>query len=377
MKLTCLQENLAKGLSIVGKAVSARSTLPVLGNILIATENSRLKLAATNLELGITCWIGARVQEEGAITVPARTLTDMVNAFAADQVNMELNVRTRTLRLACGRSEANIKGIDAQEFPLIPPAEPDGIHLPPDVLREMITKTAFAAATDESRPILTGVLVRFADQEVTMAAADGFRLSVSYATLDHPVPTPITLIIPANSLKELYRISSEQKEPISLTTPTGRGQAIFCLENIELVTQLIDGSFPDFAQIIPRSHTTRTIISTGEMRAACKAADIIARESAHTTRMRVFPEDGLTPGHVVVAATSAETGDNETEIDALVDGNSIEIAFNVKYLNEVLGVIDTPQVALETTSESSPGVIKPVGKDDFVHVIMPMHLGGR
>jgi DNA polymerase-3 subunit beta len=375
MKLTCLQENLAKGLGIVSKAVSTRSTLPVLGNVLLATDDGRLKLAATNLELGITCWIGARVEDKGAITVPARTLVDMVNAFAAEQVDMDLNLRNKTLRLACGRSEANIKGIDAQEFPLIPTAESDGILIPAELLREMISKTAFAAATDESRPILTGVLVKLEGKQLVMAAADGFRLSVSYGTLEREVDEAITVIVPANSLKELYRISADQKEHINLTLPSGRGQAIFRLENIELVSQLIDGSFPDYAQIIPRSFATRTVVSTGEMRTACKAADIIAREAAHTTRLRVFPEDGLTPGHMIVAATSAETGDNETEIDALVEGDPVEIAFNVKYLNDVLGVLETPQVALETTSESSPGVIKPVGSEEFVHVIMPMHLG--
>ena len=375
MKLTCLQENLAKGLGIVSKAVSVRSTLPVLGDVLLATDEGRLKLAATNLELGITCWIGARVEEKGAITVPARTLVDMVNAFAAEQVDMELNLRNKTLRLAGGRSEANIKGIDAQEFPLIPAAEPDGIAIPSELLREMINKTAFAAATDESRPILTGVLVKLEGQELVMAAADGFRLSVSYGKLEREMDEPITLIVPANSLKELYRISADQKEPVTLTLPAGRGQAIFRLENVELVSQLIDGSFPDYAQIIPRSRTTRTVVNTGEMRTACKTADIIAREAAHTTRLRVYPEDGLTPGHVVVAATSAETGDNETEIDALVEGDPVEIAFNVKYLNDVLGVLDAPQVALETTSESSPGVLRPVGREDYVHVIMPMHLG--
>ncbi|MBN1318317.1 MAG: DNA polymerase III subunit beta [Anaerolineales bacterium] len=375
MKLTCLQENLAKGLGIVGKAVSTRSTLPVLANVLLATDNSRLKLAATNLELAITCWIGARIEEEGAITVPARTLVDMVNVFSSEQVDMDLNLRTNTLGLTCGRSEANIKGIDASEFPMIPQADPDGIKISPDIFREMISKTAFAAATDESRPILTGVLVQFEDDRVTTAAADGFRLSVSRTTLKEPIGEPFTLIVPANSLKELFRISSEQKDDINLTIPQGRGQVIFHMENVDLVSQLIDGVFPDYAQIIPGDYTTRTVVNTSEMRAACRAADIIAREAAHTTRIRIMPEDNLTPGHMIIAATSAETGDNETEIDALVEGEPIEVAFNVKYLTDVLNVIDTPQVAVETISDASPGVIKPVGKDDFVHVIMPMHLG--
>ena len=375
MKLTCLQENLSRGLNIVGKAVSTRSTLPVLGNVLLATDQSRLKLAATNLELGINCWIGARIEEKGAITLPARTLVDMVNAFTAEKVSMELNVRTKSLRLTCGRSEANIKGIDAEEFPLIPESEPDGVEIPSGAFGEMITKTAFAAATDESRPILTGVLVKFDGERVTMAAADGFRLSVAYSRLGSPVDEPFTLIIPANSLKELNRICGDQEQPIRLTLPAGRGQVIFAIKDVDLVSQLIDGAFPDYDQIIPTSHATRTVVATSEMLAACKAADIIAREAAHTARIRILPDDELTPGHMVVAAMSAETGDNETEIDALVDGDPVEVAFNVRYLNEVLSVIETPQVAVETVSESNPGVIRPVGNDDFVHVIMPMHLG--
>ncbi len=375
MKLTCLQENLSRGLNIVGKAVSTRSTLPVLGNVLLATDQSRLKLAATNLELGINCWIGARIEEKGAITLPARTLVDMVNAFTAEKVSMELNVRSKSLRLTCGRSEANIKGIDAEEFPLIPESEPDGVEIPSGAFGEMITKTAFAAAADESRPILTGVLVKFDGERVTMAAADGFRLSVAYSGLGSPVDEPFTLIIPANSLKELNRICGDQEQPIRLTLPAGRGQVIFAIKDVDLVSQLIDGAFPDYDQIIPTSHATRTVVATSEMLAACKAADIIAREAAHTARIRILPDDELTPGHMVVAAMSAETGDNETEIDALVDGDPVEVAFNVRYLNEVLSVIETPQVAVETVSESNPGVIRPVGNDDFVHVIMPMHLG--
>ncbi len=375
MKLTCLQENLSRGLNIVGKAVSTRSTLPVLGNVLLATDQSRLKLAATNLELGINCWIGARIEEKGAITLPARTLVDMVNAFTAEKVSMELNVRSKSLRLTCGRSEANIKGIDAEEFPLIPESEPDGVEIPSGAFGEMITKTAFAAATDESRPILTGVLVKFDGERVTMAAADGFRLSVAYSRLGSPVDEPFTLIIPANSLKELNRICGDQEQPIRLTLPAGRGQVIFAIKDVDLVSQLIDGAFPDYDQIIPTSHATRTVVATSEMLAACKAADIIAREAAHTARIRILPDDELTPGHMVVAAMSAETGDNETEIDALVDGDPVEVAFNVRYLNEVLNVIEAPQVAVETVSESNPGVIRPVGDDDFVHVIMPMHIG--
>ena len=175
MRATCLQENLAKGLSIVGRAVSPRSTLPILSHILLTTDGGRLRLSATNLEIGINCWVGARVEEEGAVAVPARTLVDLVNAFPPDQVSMEGVVRTMTLNLRCGRSEANIRGMDAVEFPPVPVLEGEGgIRLDPEVLRTAIAQVAFAAAVDEARPILTGVLVRFEEDGICDSVNSSF-----------------------------------------------------------------------------------------------------------------------------------------------------------------------------------------------------------
>jgi DNA polymerase-3 subunit beta len=376
MKVSCLQENLAKGLSVVGRAVSPRSTLPVLGNVLLATDAGRLKLSATNLEVGINCWIGAKVEEEGAITVPARTFIDLVNALPPDRVDMELVVRTQTLNLRASRSEANIKGIDAQEFPIVPVPEGEGgIPIEPDVLRTTIEQVAFAAATDESRPILTGVLAKFEDTQLTLAAADGFRLSVRVVSLPRPVPDPFSIIIPARALVELGRISGEQQEPVVITVTPTRNQVLFQLTDIVLVSQLIDGNFPDYRQIIPRDHTTRTVMDTAAFLKACKTALIFARDAAHITRLHIKPGSELAPGHVIVSATSAETGDDVSEIDASIEGEEIEIAFNVRYMIDVLSVAGTPQVALDTTMPSSPGVVRPVGDVDFTHVIMPMHLG--
>ena len=245
MKVSCLQDNLAKGLSIVGRAVSPRSTLPVLGNVLLATDAGRLKLSATNLEVGINCWIGAKVEEEGAVTVPARTFIDLVNALPPDKVDMELVVRTQTLNLRAGRSEANVKGIDAQEFPHVPvPDGEGGVSVDPDDLRNAIEQVAFAAATDESRPILTGVLAKFEDAILTLAAADGFRLSVRTIPLSHAVLDPFSVIIPARALTELGRISGEQKDPVMITVTPTRNQVLFQLTDIVLVSQLIDGNFP-------------------------------------------------------------------------------------------------------------------------------------
>jgi len=376
MKVSCLQENLVKGLSIVGRAVSTRSTLPVLANVLLATDNGRLKLSATNLEVVITCWIGAKVEEEGAITVPSRTFADLINALPQEPVSLALHERTQTLHISCARTEANIKGIDAQEFPLVPtPDRKHRIRLESDVLKHMISQVAFAAAVDDTRPMLTGVSTRFEQSKLLMAATDGFRLSVRSAQIPGLVEEPTTINVPARALVELARVIGDETEAVYLSLPEGRNQIIFDMENIVLVSQLIDGNFPDYTPIIPKRHNTRTVLGTAEFSKACRTAEIFARESSHTARVRIEPGDEITPGYAVVAATSAETGDNVAQIDANVEGDPIEIAFNVKYMTDVLNVIDTPQVALETTSSMEPGVLKPVGDSDFVHIIMPMHFG--
>jgi DNA polymerase III subunit beta len=377
MKVSCLQENLAEGLSIVGRAVSPRSTLPVLGNVLLETDGGRLRISATDLEVGINCWIGAKVDEDGATTVPARTFIDLVNALPPGRVDLELVVRTQTLNLRAARSEANIKGIDAQEFPIVtvPADGAEGIPTEPDVLREAVEQVAFAAATDESRPILTGVLAQFENQRLTLAAADGFRLSVRSVEMPNAVSDPFSIIIPAQALTELRRISANQEDPIHIHVTPERNQVIFELTDVVLVSQLIDGNFPDYHQIIPRDRTTHTVIDTAAFLKACKMAQIFARDAANISRIHVEPGSELEPGHVRVSATSAETGEDVSEIDASIEGESVEIAFNVKYLIDVLSVTNAPQISLDTTTPSSPGVLRPVGKDGFTHVIMPMHLG--
>ena len=376
MKVSCLQESLAKGLGIVGRAVSPRSTLPVLGNVLLATDAGRLKLSATNLEVGINCWIGAKVEEDGAITVPSRTFADLVNSLPPERVDMELEARTQTLNVRAGRSEANVKGIDAQEFPHVPlPEGRGGIAVAADALRSAIAQVAFAAATDESRPILTGVLAKFEETQLTLAAADGFRLSVRIVSIDQPVPDPFSIIIPARALIELGRISGEQTDPIEVNITPTRNQVVFQLSDIVMVSQLIDGNFPDYQRIIPSGCVTHTVLDTASLLKACKTAHIFARDAAHITRLHIKPGSELGPGHIVVSATSAETGDDVSELDASVEGEEIEVSFNVRYLIEVLSVIGAPQIALDTTTSSSPGVVKPVGDTDFTHVIMPMHLG--
>jgi DNA polymerase-3 subunit beta len=376
MRLSLLQENLARGLSTVSRAVSPRSTLPVLANVLVATEDGRLRLSGTNLELGITTWIGAKIEDEGSTTVPARTFADLVNTLPSEKVEMELTTRTQTLNVRAGTFNNNIKCIDAQEFPPMPPADLDGgIELNLEDLREMISQVAFAASSDDARPVLTGVLVELEGGKMRLASADGFRLSVRTADLSDGPEDQVRAIIPARALSELARIASEDDETIRMILPTDRSQVIFRGRDFELVSQLIDGAFPDYKGIIPSSYSSRTVLSTPAFLKACKAADIFAREAAHSARLNIQPGGESGPGTVEVTATAAETGSNEVIVDANIEGEPIEIAFNVRFLVEVLSVISAPNVALETSGPAAPGVIKPVGREDFLHVVMPMHLG--
>ncbi len=374
MKLSCLQENLAKGISIVSRVVSTRAVLPVLNNILLATDDGRLKLAATDLSTSITCWIGAKVEEDGEITVPARLLSDFVSTLPSAQIEMELVTRTKSLHLKCAQFEADIRGIDAQDFPLIPADVSDHkLTIPPATLRQMIEQVTLAAATDESRPVLTGALVEFRDSELTMVAADGFRLSLRKAPLTEEVPEPMDVIIPARALRELARVSAEEEEPVEIIVTPDRNQVLFRLSNVEIVSQLIEGKFPDYNQIIPTSYGTRVVINTHDLMRGARISVLFSRDVANIIRLEMIPGSELTPGRLIVEST-AEVGQNVGELDAVVEGEQMEIAFNGRYLIDMLNVIGSEQVVLETTNPSRPGILKPVGDNNLVYVIMPMHI---
>jgi DNA polymerase-3 subunit beta len=377
MKATVLQENLAHGLNTVSRAVAARSTLPVLSNILLATDEGRLRLSATNLELGITCWIAARIEQDGSTTVPARTFSDLINTLPGEQVSLALDTNTQTLNVRGGASTNEIKCIDAQEFPPLPVPDLDGaVQLNVADFREMIQQVAFAASSDEARPVLMGVLLQVDRDKLTMAAADGFRLSVRKAMLSSPAPASLSAIIPARCLVELARVASDGEAPLYMVLPKGRGQVVFRVKDVEVTSQLIDGTFPDYQQIIPRKYNSRTLVSTASLLKACKQAEIFAREGSNVARLNIKSGNGqLQPSEVEITATSEETGKNETIVEATVDGSGVLIAFNVRFLREALEVIKTPNVALETSAPNAPGVVRPVGDEEFLHVIMPMHLG--
>jgi DNA polymerase III subunit beta len=377
MKVHVKQSQLAQSVNMVSRAVSPRSTLPVLSNILIKTDEGRLRLSATNLELGITSWIGARIEGEGAITVPARTFTDLVSTLPNEQVVITLDNSTQTLNVRCGTSETNIKGIDAEEFPPIP--EPDleeGVPLNVTNFKEMVGQVAFAASTDEARPVLTGILLKLDGDHITMAATDGFRISIREDVISNPVSRPLEAIIPARALVELSRIiSGAGDETLVMTFPPDRGQVIFHMQNLELASQLIEGTFPDYRAILPPSFKTHTLLSTSGLLKACKQSEIIARDGTNVARLNIIPETGeANPGTLEISAQSEQTGTSEVLVDASVDGVPLLVAFNVRFLREVLEVIKSDNVWLETNAANTPGLIRPQGDEHFRHIIMPMHI---
>jgi len=373
MKLSCLQENLNRGLSMVSRAVAARTTLPITNNVLLTVDQSRLKLVATNLEMAISCWIGAKVEEEGTITVPARLLTEFVSSLPSEKVDISLSPRTKTLGLKCARFEARISGVDAKDFPPIPGVE-DGITTKVEVaaLRQGISRVVFAAASEDSRPVLTGVDAKFEGDLLTLAAADGFRLAVYKLPLASKVSQETEVIIPARTLAELNRLMADQEESVEVMVNPNKSQALFRLKNVELVSQLVQGAFPQYSQLIPQSYNTRAVVDIAQFLRATKTASIFASDGGGIIRLVIAPGAELTPGKVTISARSEEIGDDVGEIDATVEGEEAKIAFNGKYLIDVLGVLGEAQVALETTNPSSPGVIRPVGVDNYLHVVMPM-----
>jgi DNA polymerase III subunit beta len=374
MKVSALQDNFSKGLSVVGRAVPARSTLPQASHVKIETDEGRLKLVATDLMMATTCWIGAQVEEEGAVTVPARLLTDFVTSLPNERIDLTVPARGRQVHISCARNEATMAGMDAADFPPVP-AVADGLSLTlePKTLRKAISQVQFAAASDDTRPVLTGVHTLAEDRELTLAAADGFRLAVHKLPLKQEVPEKVEVIIPARALREIERLIGDDNEPIEMSINGARSQVLFRLPEVEVVATLIQGTFPNYGQLIPQSYSTRTTIDMRQFLQETRIAAIFARDGAGIVRIQLEPGEGSGAGKLIVSARAEEIGEHRGDIDVKVEGEASKIAFNSRYLQDVLQALDdVNEVALETTSPSSPGVIRPIGDDRYVHVVMPM-----
>jgi DNA polymerase-3 subunit beta len=375
MNISVMQENLARGLGIVSRAVASRATLPVLANVLLRTEDGGLKLTATNLEIGITCWVPGKVEAPGEITVPARLLTDLVGSLPSQTIELELSPKDRTLKVTCGGSRASIKGIEADEFPVVGAiGEAPLTAVDARVLREALGEVVFAAATDESRPILTGVLTRLEGDTMTLAAADNYRIAVRTLTLARPVSAEQVIVVPGRSYAELVRILPDAEAPVEITVTPNRSQVLFHVEGIDLISRLIEGQFPNYEPVVPRkdSFTTAATLDREAFLAGTRRASFFARDSANIIKVEVGGEDGDTPAGVTISAHAVDIGDNADSLDATVEGSPTSIAFNARYLTDVLGALDADEVKLELSGPLAPGVIRGVGKDEYVHVIMPV-----
>ena len=390
MKVTCTQAELSRALSAVSRAVSTKTTLPVLQNILLATGTNeagetRLKLAATNLEISVTTFCPATTETEGAVTIPARLLADFVNNIPKDAlVTLTLSDdASLTLNIKAGRLEANIKGIAAEDFPELPNTATNinVLTMRAGVLRAAIGQTVFAASSDESRPVLTGVFASFEGGKVTLACADSFRLAVKTAPIDIPPDSNFNLLLPARAMQELSHVlaSDPPESLVEISTTANKSQALFKTGAISFTSSLIEGNFPNYQQIIPKSYATRIVFATDQLLKGVKVASLFSMgDGNNIVRLAIEAGNDVTPGGLVMSANNNQVGDHRGEVDGVVSGPATEIALNAKFMQDVLGVVGTGWVAFELSGSSHPGVFKSVSSgDDYLYVIMPMHLAPR
>jgi len=374
MKISCLQQNLSRGLAIVGRAVATRSNLPVLQNVKISTQNDMLVLTGTNLDIAITTKIGAQIEEEGEITIPARLLTDFVNTLPDDRIDIESSADLMSVTLKCLRFEANINGTDPSEFPPIPTVdEGSTIKIDPQILKETVDYVAFAAATEDSRPVLTGIKIEVNNDDFTFAAADGFRLAVYQGKLSDSIEDNFEFIIPARSMQEIGRLIGTDSSPVEFTVTPAGTHALFNIGNVEIVSQLMPGSFPNYRSLIPENYKNQVLADLSDFTNAVKTASIFARDGSGIVRIQIVG-NGDSAG-LSISSRAEELGENQGEIDARVEGEIDEesrIAFNNKYLADVLDVLGDGEVVFEMTGASSPGVLRSISKPGYTHVVMPM-----
>ncbi|MCL5411835.1 MAG: DNA polymerase III subunit beta [Patescibacteria group bacterium] len=369
MRLSVMQENLLKSLSLVGRCVSAKQALPVLSNILLQTEDGRLKLCATNLETSITLWLGAKVEIEGSITVPARLLIEFVSSLPNEKIDLDL--KDESLTVTCASYSANIAGIAASEFPPIPILEEEpNLLVDPKIFSKAAGQVAFAASADEGRPVLTGVFFESAKGSLNLVATDGYRLTKK--TLDVTAEIGEGVVIPARSVSEAIKVASEAEEGemLKVAVTKSKNQAIFALGNIQLATRLLDGTYPPYQNIIPKSFTTRLVVGVEDFLKSVRAASVFAKDLGNVIRLKLDPKTN----RVTLFSATAQLGEGTSSFEASLEGEEVEAAFSSRYLTDTLSALNTTQVSLELNSATSPVVFKPVGEENYLQIIMPVRL---
>jgi len=368
MELEVLQENLSKVLSSIGRIIPSRAQLPILSSILLETDKGRLKTSATNLETGASYWLGAKIEKEGKTAIPAKILTEFILSLPPDKISLSLQEGILTVK--SGSYSATFACLPSEEFPPLPRAQEKEILAPPvKNFLEAISQVVFSAAQDEGRPVLAGVKI-FEEEGLVLAATDGFRLSVK-KIIGEKTGLERPLIIPARTLAEVGRIMAETKEEKLGISQTKEGnQIIFSFKDAEVISRLIEGEFPDFNKIIPSSFTTKALLDKEKFSRAVRLAAIFSRGEANIVKLK-FEKGSLT-----ISANAPQVGGNKSVIEANIEGEGGEIAFNFRFLLDFLSSVSQEEITFEMTGPLAPGVLKPVGDESFLHLIMPVRLQG-
>lgn len=369
MRLTCQPSVLSQALQTVSRVISSRTTLPILNNLLLETTSQGLALTATNLEVGIRKLVEAEVLGEGSTTAPARLLTDFVGSLPpAERLEIDLDTSTQTLSLRCGRFDTHVRCIEADEFPPGPLSdEGDRIAIPLPSLLTSIEQTQMAASTDEARPVLTGELLDIKGASLTLVATDGHRLAERRLEAAAAPDLEARLIVPARALGELPRAFRGENGDVELIVSKARNQVFFRAGPSEVTSRLIDGTYPNYEQVIPTKSSTTVRLSTSDLMQTVRAVSLFAKDSANVIRIRAQS------GSLVITATTNEVGDSKAELAADVEGADVQIAFNARYVLDALSAMEE-QVEFRFDGPLSPGLITPPGKDDYRYVIMPVRV---
>lgn len=366
MKIICLKENLSKALSLTSKIIPLKPSLPILGNILIQTEKGMLKISSTNLELGIICKIGAKITEEGSITVPAKLFTEYINTIPDDKI--EITVNDLDVEIISGNYNAKIKGLPASDFPLIPLIDKESIiKINPKTLAEALPYVTFSVSIDESRPVLNGVLFDIYPDKIKLVSTDSYRLSEKIIELKTNTKENLSVVIPQKTVQELLRMLTETEEEVEISLT--EEQILFRTSNIELTSRLIEGKYPDYEQIIPESWQTKIVLNKDEFISAIKTVSLFARETAGNIKLETSKE-----GKIIVKSMATQIGEAQSMIDIEIEGEEIEIAFNAKYLLDVLNVLKSKKVILLLNGSLNPAVVKGEEEKDYNHIIMPLRI---
>lgn len=368
MKVSCLKKDLRFALDIVGLAVNTSTTLPVLNNILIKATNKRLFFSATNLEIAINYSIAADIKNEGAITVPAKLITNYVSLLEDEDLEMRVE-DGMTLSIKSKTSQTKIKGISPDEFPIIPKVEKDAtIYITAHDLAEAIDHTAFSAAVTSTRPVLTGVYV-FTDKDILKTVAtDGFRLAEKKTKLTKKVEKNIECIIPVRTLLELGRILGTKYEKETVEMHVSKNQVLFVVDNVELISRLIEGKFPDYEKIIPKATRTKIETEVGHLTMATKRVNLFARENNNSIRLTATNN-----GILQISTDETRIGEEKADVEIKMQGENNKVTLNSQYLLDVLSHLKDG-VSIEMDEKLTPVVVKPVKQTNYLYIIMPLKI---